>query len=47
MNINIQTNSTTIDIPICTSIEDVRPATDEDADLQMLNTNIIRGWPHN
>ena len=47
VNINIHTISTTVDIPICMFIEDIRTATNEDADQQILKTHMIRGWPHN
>ena len=46
MNMNIHIISTTVHTPICTSIEGVRAAPDEDFDLQILKTYIIRGWPH-
>ena len=38
--------STTVDIPICTSIEDIQPSTRQDADLQRLKSYIIQGGPH-
>ena len=47
MNINIQTIKTTLDVPVCMSIKDIRVAMNEDVDLQMLKTYIIRGWAHN
>ena len=46
MNINIQTISTVVDMPVCTSIEDVKVATSQDAGLQRLGAYTIRGWPH-
>ena len=46
MNISIYTNNTTVDVPICTSIKDIKSATEEDAEQERLLTYIIRGWPH-
>ena len=47
MSISIHTLSTAVDVLICTSIEDIRTAVSTDAELQMLQTHIIRGWPQN
>ena len=46
MNISIHTINTTVDIPICTSIEEIKGAREEDMELQMLKRYIIEGWPH-
>ena len=46
MNVNIHTINTTVDIFICTLIEDIMAVTNEYADLQMLKTYIIKKWPH-
>ena len=46
MNISIHTISTTVDNPICMSLEDIRMAMNEVEELQMLKTSIIRGWLH-
>ena len=46
MNISIHTINTAVDVPICMSIEDIRMATEEDMELQMLKRYIIRRWPH-
>ena len=46
MNISIHTINTIVDIPIFTSIEDIKVATGDDVELQMLKRYIIRGWPH-
>ena len=47
MSIRIHTFSTAIDILVCTSIEDIRTLVSEDAELQMLQAHIIRGWLQN
>ena len=47
MNINIYMISTTVDIPICKLIEDIRAAMNEDTKLQILKCYIIRWWLHN
>ena len=46
MNVSIHTISTSVDVPVCTSIEDIKVATGEDAVLQMLQKYIIGGLPH-
>ena len=46
MNVSIHTIITSVDITICTSIEDIKAATEEDAELQILQMYIITGWPH-
>ena len=46
INVNIPTISTTVDIQICTSIEEKRTAISQDVDLQLLKTHINGGWPH-
>ena len=43
-NINIHTISTSVDITICTSLGDIRVATEEDAELHMTKKYIIRRW---
>ena len=43
MNINIHTLSIAIDVPVCTSIEDIRNAMSIDTELQMLQTYIEVG----
>ena len=45
MNVSILNISTSVDIPLCTSIEDIQTATEEYLKLQMLQRYIIRGWP--
>ena len=47
MSISIHTISTSIEILVCTSIEDIRAAMSEDAELQILQEHIIRGCPQN
>ena len=42
MNISIYTLSTATDVPVCTSIEDIRTTTGEDAELQTLQAQRIR-----
>ena len=44
MRIGIHTLSTAVDVLICTFI-DARTAMSGDAELQMLQAHIIRGWP--
>ena len=36
-----------IDVPVSTSVEDTRNAMSTDAELQMLQTYMIRGWSQN
>ena len=43
MNINMHTLSMAIDVPVCTSVDDIRNATSTDTELQMLQTYIMRG----
>ena len=38
--------STTVDIQICMSLEDIREAPNKNMEMQILKTYIIRGWPH-
>ena len=45
MSIDIHTVSTVVDVPVCMLIEDIRPAVSEDAELQMVQADIIKGWP--
>ena len=45
-NVSIDNISTPVDICICTSIEDIQSATEEDPKLQMIQKYIIRGWLH-
>ena len=33
--------------PICTSIQDIKGATEEDAELQIFKRFLMRGWPNN
>ena len=47
MSISIHTLSTAVDVPVCTLIEDIRAAMKEDAELQILQAHIIKGWPQN
>ena len=46
MNISLHMVNMTVDIPICTSIEDIKAVTDKDVELQMLKAHIIKGWSH-
>ena len=46
MNINVIAISTTVNMPVFTSIEYIQAATHEDAHLQKLKSYIIHGWPH-
>ena len=46
MNINMHGISTSINIAVCLSIEDIHAATQEDADLQKVKSYIIQGWSH-
>ena len=45
-NVILPAISAVVDIPICTSIEDLQGATSQDLDLQRLKAYIIRGWTH-
>ena len=42
----MHTINTTVDIPICLLMEDIKAAMIEDAEMQMLKWYIIRRWPH-
>ena len=44
MNADIHTISTSVDVPICTCVKDLKVAT-EDVELQVLKRYIIGGWP--
>ena len=46
INLSVHVISTSVNIPVCTSIEDIQTATHKDADLQKLKSYIIKGWPH-
>ena len=45
IDVSIHTTSTSVDIPICTSIKDIQAATGEDVYLQVPKWFIIGGWP--
>ena len=42
LNINIHTLSMEIDVPVCTSVEDIRNVMSTHSELQMLQTYIIK-----
>ena len=46
MNISLYMISPSVDIPVCTSVDEIKAATEEDAELQMLQNYIIRQWLH-
>ena len=46
MNVNLYCISTSVNIPLCISIEDIQMATQQDADVQRLKSYIIQGQPH-
>ena len=46
MNINVNTISTAVNMPVCTFIEDIWLARCKDSHLQKLKPYIIHGWPH-
>ena len=46
MYFNVHAISTSVDIPTCTSLEDMQAATSKDAALQRLKSYIIQGLPH-
>ena len=46
MNINVNTISTAVNIPVCTSVEDIQVVTHEGAHLQKLKSYMIYGCPH-
>ena len=45
MDVSIHTISTPVEVPVCTSIKDIKSATKEDGELQMLKRYIIGRWP--
>ena len=45
MSISIHTISTSVHIPMCMCIEDIKVATEGDAELQMLKRYITKRWP--
>ena len=45
INVSIHTISTSVDAPICISIENIKVAAEGDVELQMLKRYIIGGWP--
>ena len=47
MSVSINTLSMAIDVPVCTSIEDIGSALSIDTELQMLQAHIIRVWLQN
>ena len=47
MSISIHTIGTAVDVPVCMSIEEVKAAMSEDTKLQMIQAEMIRGWPQN
>ena len=46
MNVNVHAISTSVNIQICTSIEDIQVVTQQDACLQTLKSYVIYSWPH-
>ena len=46
MNIITHVIKSTVHIPLCTLIEDIRATMKEDTEVQMLKQYIIEGWPH-
>ena len=47
MNINIHTFGMAIIIPVCTFVEGIRNAMSTDAELQVVQAYILRGWLQN
>ena len=45
MNVSIHRISTSVNVPVCISIEDAKATTEEDVELQILKRYIIGGWP--
>ena len=45
MNLNVSAISTSVNMPVSTSIEDIQ-VTHEDAHMQKLRSYIIQDWPH-
>ena len=39
-------NNTTVDLPVCTSINNIQEATARDSDLQEFKAYIMQGWPY-
>ena len=46
MNIRMHAISTSVNIPICTSIEDVKAVIWHDANLQRPKSYIVQGWSY-
>ena len=46
MGINMNTINTSVNLPVCTSIEDLQVVIHEDAHLQELRAYIVQGWSH-
>ena len=46
MNVSGHTINTAVDVPRCTSIEDIKAATKEDLQLQLFKRYKIKGWSH-
>ena len=44
MNINVSAITTSINMPVCTSIEHIQVATQKDCHLQKLKTYITQDW---
>ena len=44
MNVNMI--DTAVDLPVCTSIQDMQEMTASDACLQEIKAYVINGWPH-
>ena len=47
MSKSMPTINTAVDIPVCTSIEEIKAAKGKDTELQILQASVIRGWLQN
>ena len=46
MRVNVNAIRTSVNIPVCTSIQEIQAPTHEDAYLQELKAYIIQGWSY-
>ena len=46
MSVNMCAISISVNIPICTSVEDIQEKSGQDADLEELKSCVIQGWPY-
>ena len=46
MRVNMNPIRTSVNIPVCRSMQDIQAVARKDAHLQELKVYIIHGWPH-